>query len=189
MPEGGDQHVLDRALLAIAQLDAGLGGARLGPLWIIGCLLGRLGFANRHHSLELNRLRLQRLPIPLRIAEVVVGLYEVVDREVILAVVQAGATADDLLELDHRIHRPQQHDVAHVAVIDPRGELLGGGEDGGDGLLVVLEGPEPGVAQFAVVGGDPLAVVGIAAALELVDQVAYARAWFWVAQNTIAFWR
>ena len=47
-----------------------------------------------------------------------VRLHVVVDREVVLAVVQPGAPADDLLELDHGIDGPQQDDVAHVPGID-----------------------------------------------------------------------
>ncbi len=45
-------------------------------------------------------------------------LYEVQNREVVLAVVKPRATSDDLLELDHRIDRAHQHDVADVARVD-----------------------------------------------------------------------
>ena len=61
------------------------------------------------------------------------------NREVVLALEQPGAAADDLLELDHRIHRPHQHDMAHVARVDAGGEFLRGGQNGRDGLFVVLE--------------------------------------------------
>ena len=44
----------------------------------------------------------------------VVRLHEVVDREVILPVVEPRATTDDLFELDHGIDRTHQHDVADV---------------------------------------------------------------------------
>ncbi len=101
----------------------------------------------------------------------VVGLHEVVDGEIVLAVEQPGAAPDDLLELDHGVHRPHQHDVAHIAGIDPGGELLGGGQDGRDRLLVVLEGAQVLFAQGPVVGRDPLAVVRVLALLHLVDQV------------------
>ena len=74
-----------------------------------------------------------------------IGLHEVVDREVVLAVVKPGAAADDLLELDHRIDRPHQHDIANVARVHAGGEFLRGGQDRRDGLLVVLK-----VAQVLV---------------------------------------
>jgi hypothetical protein len=38
-------------------------------------------------------------------------------------------------------------------------------------ILVVRQGAQPGVAQLTVLGRDPLAVVGIGAALELVNQI------------------
>lgn len=46
---------------------------------------------------------------------------------------------------------------------------MGGGEDGGNGFLVVLEGFERLFAEFAVVGGDADAVVGVGADFGLVD--------------------
>ena len=42
-----------------------------------------------------------KLSVPLGIIEMMVGLYEVADREVILPIVQARTTANDLFELDH----------------------------------------------------------------------------------------
>ena len=85
------------------------------------------------------RHRLDRLAVPFRIVEVLIGLHEVVDREIVLAVEQPRAAADDLLELDHRIDRPHQHDVAHVARVDAGRKLLRRGQDRRDGLFVVLE--------------------------------------------------
>jgi hypothetical protein len=41
--------------------------------------------------------------VPFRIGEMNVGPDEVVDGEVVFAVVEAGAASDDLLELDHLI--------------------------------------------------------------------------------------
>ena len=93
---------------------------------------------------------LQGLAVPLGIAEVLVGLHEIVDREVVLALEQAGAAADDLLELDHRLDRAHQDDVADVAGVDAGRELLRRGQDGRDGLLVVLEGAQELVAQRAI---------------------------------------
>jgi hypothetical protein len=113
------------------------------------------------------------LAVPLRVAEVLVRLDEVVDREVVLAVVEPGAAPDDLLELDHGVHRTHQHDVADVPRVHAGGELLRGGEDGGDALLVVLEVAQVLLAERTVVGRDAVAVVGIAARLGLVDEVAH----------------
>ena len=117
--------------------------------------------------------RLERFAIPLRIAEMMVRLHEVVDREVVLAVVEPRAASDDLLELDHRVDRAHQHDVADVAGIHAGGELLRGGQDRRDGLFVVLEVAQVLLAERAVVGRHPLAVVRVFARLHLVDQVAH----------------
>ena len=116
-----------------------------------------------------------------------VRLHEIVNREVILAVVEPRAAPDDLLELDHRIDRAHQHDVADVAGIHAGRELLRGGQDGRDGLLVVLKIAQVLLAQRAVVGRDALAIVRVFARLHLVDEVAHGQAWAWVAQNTSVF--
>ena len=100
-----------------------------------------------------------RLPVPFRVAEVVMGLHEIVDGEVVLAVIEPCPPADDLFELDHGVDRPHQHDIADIAGIHAGGELLRSGQDRRDRLLVVLEVAQMLIAQFAVVGRDPLAVV------------------------------
>ena len=64
------------------------------------------------------------LSIPLRIAEVMVGLHEIVDGEVVLAVIEPRAAADDLFELNHRVDGPHQRDVADVAGVHAGRELL-----------------------------------------------------------------
>ena len=71
---------------------------------------------------------LGRFAIPLRVIEMVVRPHQVVNREVVLAVIQARATPDDLLELDHRIDRSHQHNVAHIACVHAGGEFLGRGD-------------------------------------------------------------
>ena len=65
-----------------------------------------------------------------------------------------GSPANDLLELDHGVDRPHQHDVADVAGIHAGGELLRSGQDGRDGLLVVLELAQVLVAELAILGRD-----------------------------------
>src|SRR3546814_2828400 len=66
--------------------------------------------------------RLFRFAVPFRIAEVLVRLHEVPDREEVLAVVSSRSAPDDLLELDHRPDWPHQHDVADVRGIHARSE-------------------------------------------------------------------
>jgi hypothetical protein len=158
--------VLDGAGFAVGEFDFGAGrfgiGVRAGvgirgvvEVWFgFGCgrRVGREGFA-----------------VPFGIAEVVVGFYEVVDGEVVLAFVEAGAAADDLFELDHGVDGAEEDDVADVAGVDAGGEFLGGGEDGGDGLFVVLEVAEVEVAEGAIVGGDTGAVVGVRGGFVLID--------------------
>jgi len=45
---------------------------------------------------------------------VMVSLHKVVDREVILSVVEPRATPNNLLELDYRVDRAHQYDIADV---------------------------------------------------------------------------
>jgi hypothetical protein len=49
-----------------------------------------------------------------------VGLHEVVNREVILSIVEPRAAPDDLFELDHRIHPSQEDDVPDIARVHSR---------------------------------------------------------------------
>ena len=101
------------------------------------------------------------------------GFHEVVDREVILAVVEPCAAADDLLEFDDRVDRAHQHDVPDVPRVHAGGELLRRREDGRNRLLVVLEVAQVLLAEGPVVRGHALAVVRLLARLHLVDQVAH----------------
>ena len=102
-----------------------------------------------------------------------VCLHKIINSEVVLAVIQPRAAPNDLLELDHRIHGPHEHDIAHIARVHPSGELLRCGQDGGDGFFVVLKLAQPLLAQSAVLRGHPLAIVGVGAGLALVYQVAH----------------
>ena len=71
--------------------------------------------------------------------EMLLEVNEVVDREVVLAFVEARAASDDLLELAHRLDWPQQDDVANVPGVDAGRQLLAGSQDRWDGLFVVLK--------------------------------------------------
>ena len=110
-------------------------------------------------------------PIPLGIPKMMVGLDEIVNGEVFLAIIKAGAPADDLLEFDHRVDGPQEDNIADIAGIDAGGEFAGSGEDGGDGFFVILKVTEMLLAQGPIVGGDTLAVVGIGVGFVLVDEI------------------
>ena len=117
----------------------------------------------------LRRLRLGGFAIPFGIGKMMVSLNEIVDGEVVLAFEQPGATANDLFELDHGIDWAHQDDVADVAGVHAGGEFLGGGQDRGGGLFVILKIAEMLFPEFTVVGGDTLAVVGVVALFDLVD--------------------
>ena len=177
MPERRDHHVLDRARLAVGQLHFDS-----LSLHVFGRLAHARPSTRRYRpisdgasvcTLRLRDFWLDRLAIPLRIAEMVVRLHEVVDREVVLAVVQPRAAPDDLLELDHRVDRPHQHNVADVPGIHAGREFLRRGQDRRDRLLVVLKVAQVLLAELAVVGRDPLAVVRVCARLHLIDEVAH----------------
>ena len=172
MPECGGHHGLDVALLAVGELhfDSRLllaharalatDAARLlrtlaGTLAAIRAWF-RLGFYALAGVIaaRLARFRFQRFAVPFGVAEMVVGLHEVVDGEVVLAIVEPGAATDDLLELDHAVDGAHEHDVANVAGVHAGGELLRGGQNRRNGLFVVLKVAQMLVAEFAVVGGD-----------------------------------
>ena len=53
-----------------------------------------------------------------------VRFYEVVNGEVIFAVIEPCTTPDDLLELDHGVDGAHQYDVADVTGINAGLELL-----------------------------------------------------------------
>ena len=76
-----------------------------------------------------------------------VSLHEIEDGEIVLALKQAGAAPDNLLELDHRLDRPKQDDVANVARVDPGGQLVAGSQNRRDRLVIVLELAEPLLAD------------------------------------------
>src|SRR3990167_4442718 len=189
MPETGRSHELNLALLAIRELYLRLFLADTGSVaTLLAGLLrtcaglitaGRTGLRRflltgaRCTAAFLASLWLFWLTIPLRITEMVVSLNEVIDREVVLAIVKPGAAPDDLLELNHRIHRPHEYDVADVTRIHAGRELLRGSQNGRDSLFVVLKVAQPLLAQRAIMRSHSLAVVGVGALLDLVDQVAH----------------
>ena len=103
----------------------------------------------------------------------VVGLDKIIDGEMIFALKQAGAPADDLLKLDHGVDRAHQDDIADIRGIHPSGELLRGGQDGGDGLFIILKGTEPAFPEGAFVGSHPDAIIWVGTVALLIDQISY----------------
>ena len=101
-----------------------------------------------------------------------VGLHEVIDREVVLAVEEPGAAPNNLLELDHLLNRSHQHDVTDVPCVHTGREFPRRGQNRGDGLLVVLERSQVLLADLTIVGGHAGTVIRMLAVLNLVDEVA-----------------
>jgi hypothetical protein len=142
MPEAGHHHVLDAALFAISEFHGDFVAAfalagffAAAETLLLGAFTGRFpalgararwcNFAGaRATSALVTGFGCNRFTIPFGVLEVMMRFDEIIDREVVLAIVESSATTDDLLELDHRIHRAQQHDVTHIAGIDARGEFL-----------------------------------------------------------------
>ena len=127
--------MLDGPFLAVRQLDLDLHllPADTGPLATFRArfrfaLTGQLA-ADRAFLRKLDEARTGMLPtsfagvwfhrfaIPLGIAEMEIGLYEVIDGEVVLPLEQTGAPADDLLELDHGVYWAHQDDVPNIPCI------------------------------------------------------------------------
>ncbi len=174
-PKAGLHRVLKGALFAVGEPDKDLLGTARRCGFVVGVVSGSIDgvFASRFADTTRDDwFGLLRFTVPFGVVEVLVGLHEVVDGEVVFAFKGAGAASDDLLELDDGADHSQQDDVTDVAGIDAGGELLGGGEDSGDGFLVVLKGAQVLFAEAAVVGGDADAVVGVGADFVLIDQVA-----------------
>ena len=95
---------------------AGIRWAITGPVATFGTGARRLNFAGTG---TLTAGRTWFLPhwfaVPFRIAEMVMGFYEVINRKVVLSVVKPCAAPDDLFELNHRVDRAHQHDVADIS--------------------------------------------------------------------------
>src|SRR6056297_2813269 len=186
MPKAGDHHVLDRPLFTVGKLDfrslcllaiagphtAIRANADAGTLTTGFARLWRflLTFARKLPALRTS-LWLQWLAVPFWILKVLVGPNKVIDREIILAVIQPGPTSNDLLELDDRIDRPHQHDVANVASVNASGQFLRCGQDSWDRFLVVLKVSQMLLTKSTIVRCDTLAVIRISAVLHLVDQI------------------
>jgi hypothetical protein len=113
------------------------------------------------------------LAVPLGIAEMLVRLHEVVDREVVLAVVEPRAASDDLLELDHRVDRAASGRCCGCCG-RPRRSRASARWSGWSGWSSRCPGSRAGAARPGRRRWpSPLAVVRVFARLHLVDQVAH----------------
>ena len=76
-------------------------------------------------------VNLHRVAIKIRVDKQFGGLFEIDDGEEVLVVifVDARATANDLLELGHRLDALIQHDELAGLGIHARGHQFGGGRD------------------------------------------------------------
>ena len=54
------------------------------------------------------------IAVPLRVIELLMGFYKVINGKVILALERPCATSDDLLIFDHRIDGAHRNDVARI---------------------------------------------------------------------------
>src|SRR5216683_6520515 len=157
MPERGAHHMLNGPLFSIGRLHfclllayaGALVADRAGGLRTFARYLSANGtwFRGRRRlwalarviATLLARFRFQRLAVPFGIVEVKVSLHEVIDSEVVLPIVEPCAAADNLLELNHRVDGPHQHDIADVPGIYAGREFLRGGQNRRNGPFVVLE--------------------------------------------------
>src|SRR6202020_1016217 len=130
--EGGGNHVLDGAFFPVGELHRRLFLAYAGALTAeLARLFGTLAWPLSTdsawswcalHTFTGIRTALgagfwfKRFTVPLGVAEVDVCPHEVVDGEVVFAVVEAGSATNDLLELNHGVDRAHHNDVANVAV-------------------------------------------------------------------------
>src|ERR1019366_5987775 len=121
MPEACHHHVLNGSFLTVSKLNlcfflaytwtlatnrTRLFRAYTGTLTTHRTRLGRTLLAYTRALTTLGaKFRFIGRAIPFRIIEMMICLHEVIDCEVILAVIKPCATSDDLLELNHRIYR------------------------------------------------------------------------------------
>ena len=121
VPEARYHCVLNGSLLPVREPDLDL--ARFLVRWrrrsSDGFVISSAGFGYLRFG-----LRCDRFAVPFRVTEVMVRVHEVVDREVVFAVVETRSATDDLLELDHRVDGAHQDDVANVAGIHTSRKLL-----------------------------------------------------------------
>ena len=76
-----------------------------------------------------------------------------------------------MLELDHRIHRTKEYDIADIASIDSRRELLRSREYCRDRLLIVLEISEIHLSCESIECCHTDTVEGIFVFLHLIDEI------------------
>ena len=158
-------------------------------------VVGRRHVVGRGDWIVLARLvDLHRLAVEVGVGEVVGRAAEVDQGEVELlgVLVDAGAAADDLLELGHRADRAVQHDQAAGLGVHAGGEQARGGDEDGIFRLGVDEVAESGPA-LRVAAGDAHDVAVVLARTRSVFSLT--SAWRMRAacssstQKTMVFWK
>src|SRR6056297_1751013 len=98
-----------------------------------------------------------------------VRAYIIVQSEIVLAFKKASAPSDDLLEFNHGIYRSQEYDIPDVPCVNTGGKFLGGRQYCRNPFFIVLKIPEVLLSELSVVGGHPVAIIGIIAFSMLID--------------------
>ena len=87
------------------------------------------------------------------------GVVEDVEPKFAVIVPNPRAAPDDLLEFDHRIDQPQEHDIPAGRRIEACGEQLRGGEDNWRARFHVLKPLHVAAPNVALIGGDAADVI------------------------------
>src|SRR6056297_1507324 len=107
-----------------------------------------------------------------------VRAYIIVQSEIVLAFKKASAPSDDLLEFNHGIYRSQEYDIPDVPCVNTGGKFLGGRQYCRNTFFIVLKIPKVLFAKLSVIGGNPVAIIGVIAFLMLVYQIPYSQGMF-----------
>lgn len=189
MPEARHRCVLDAPFLAVRQFHSrnglsfafarALSACRARPLFAFaGMPAANLARFRPFHFAHAGicpaffaGFRVYGIPVPLRIVEMMIRFHKVVNREIVLAFKEPGPPADDLFEFDHGPDGAHQHDVPDVPGVHAGGEFVRCGQDGGNGLFVVLERFQMLFPKDAVIGRDTVAVIRVGVGFHPVDEV------------------
>ena len=120
-------------------------------------LLGRSSLSSRGFAVVVDLLfgDQRRIAVEIRVGKQPcgrAGVVEDVEEQLAVVVADAGAAADDLLELGHRADDARQHDVLAGRRIDAGREQLRRGEDDRRVGLEVLKAAQVAAADVALVG-------------------------------------
>src|SRR6056297_635383 len=99
----------------------------------------------------------------------------IVQSKIVLAFKQAGPSSDYLLEFNHGINRSQKYDVPDVSCVNTGGKFLGGCQYCGNAFFIILKITKILFAKLSIIGGNPVAIIGVIAFLMLVYQIPYSQ--------------